>query len=249
MGGLSTCKHPTQSSVTSWHGNKVLLYVPIEQDCAHFIHWPLIFPFPVSPPAFSLFFPFQSALILTSKVKWPNKIKQRKTCQGQDSPRGASPPNKLSHHSLNLFYWFADRGSLASSKNNPFWTPLSVSAVHVVKLLWLGESYYHHDSINVIHHLYTTGLFCWPPLSHYHYRQTSIVARGKQQQQIYNRLGLQPSDYKLKISLISKQIIFDNIFKQKVEKQWAPIKWIKAAFEPSVISMEKRMWCKYNDWM
>ncbi len=56
--------------------------------------------------------------------------KQSKTCQGQDRPCGASQPNKLSRYSLNLLHWFADRKSLACSKTDPSWTPLSVSTVH-----------------------------------------------------------------------------------------------------------------------
>lgn len=76
------------------------------------------------------FLPKQKDTNPDREVKCPNKREQSKTCQGQDRPWGASKSNKLSRYSLNLLHWFADRGSLAPSKNDPFWTPLSVSAVH-----------------------------------------------------------------------------------------------------------------------
>lgn len=99
------------------------------------------------------------------EVKWPNKIKQSKTCQGQDRPRGAGQPNKWSRSSLNLFHWFADRGSLAPRKKTIHSGHRSPSArcilKHLIKHLRLGESYYNHNSINLIHHLYITGLYIW----------------------------------------------------------------------------------------
>lgn len=98
------------------------------------------------------------------EVKWPNKIKQSKTCQGQDRPRGASQPNKLSRYSLNLLHWFADRGSLAPSKKRSipdttfcqrcaFWNTL----LNIYD--WARD--YNHNSINLFHHLYITGLSVW----------------------------------------------------------------------------------------
>lgn len=99
------------------------------------------------------------------EVKWPNKIKQSKTCQGQDRPRGASQPNKRSRYSLNLFHWFADRGSLAPRKKTIHSGHRSPSVrcilKHLIKHLRLDESYYNHNSINLIHHLYITGLYIW----------------------------------------------------------------------------------------